>query len=193
MTIDINARQHSPSTGRFEPMPGRHEQVGVHLTSSPGMSREMTTLFVASKLARANNHAGRQGEGAWARAQFEGRSAADIDIAERLADYAEGGGVTGDQVRELADHAFGEALEAHAAASAAKALEADSPAYWKHAGARDAYARSYGSLSLLSIHDEHAAKVADRLVEALADGESDPAELFDRAWDVRYPFNDEED
>lgn len=193
MTIDVNARQHSPSTGRFEPMPGRHEQVGVHLTASAGMDREMVTLFVATKLASASNRAGRQGEGAWAQAHGAGYAGADTDIAERLADYAAGGGVTGTQAAELADHAFGEAIEAHAAASAAKKLEADSPAYWKHAGARDAYAKSYGSLSLLNIHDEHATKVANRLVEALADGEGDPAELFDRAWDVRYPFSDDDD
>lgn len=101
--------------------------------------------------------------------------------------------VRSDTLDALAQYAFDRTLAETVKLTAAREADTKSRAGDTACGARNAYALSYAQLKLRSVDDSYAHTVADRLTAALYDGETDPGELHDIAWDVKYPIDDFDD
>ncbi|MBU4215941.1 MAG: hypothetical protein KJ792_14975 [Actinobacteria bacterium] len=151
-----------------------------------GLDTARTRASIDVKFAGANRPAGPAAEDPAVAQLYRGMREADSDIGRRIEHAALGAGhrLSATSAHELVAYAFGQTVSLHLGA-----LQLTDPvARARLFGARNAYAVSYAELALRDVLHIDAPDIADRLVEALDSGLTDPALLVESAWDAPFPI-----
>lgn len=151
-----------------------------------GLGPERTQALVDVKFAGAARPDGPAAGDPTVAAFYLGMREADADLGRRAESRAISGihQLAAATAHELTVYAFTQAVALHQ-----RALQTPDPATRARLfGARNAFAESYAQLALRDVTHMDAADVADRLVEALGSGLTDPGQLVKAAWAAPFPI-----
>jgi hypothetical protein len=151
-----------------------------------GLDSERTRAIIDVKFAGAGRPVGPAAADPAVAELYRGMREADADFGRRLetTSLTAGHSLSAPQAHELVAHAFSQTVNLHL-----KALQLTDPvARARLFGARNAYAVSYAELALRDVLHMDAPDIADRLVEALVNGITEPMLLVEAAWDSPFPI-----
>lgn len=151
-----------------------------------GLGPERTQALIDVKFAGAARPDGPAAGDPTVAALYLGMREADADLGRRVESQAISGmhRLSATTAHELTVYAFTQTVALHQLA-----LQTSDPTGRARLfGARNAFAESYAQLSLRDVTHQDAADVADRLVEALGSGVTDPGQLVQAAWAAPFPI-----